>query len=48
MTLMIYRIGFRGKNQVPLLLVWKEWFDANSGEIEYASVLFNSLDWIGK
>lgn len=33
-----YRFGFRGKKQLPLFMVWKEyWVD---GKVEFAKVLF--------
>lgn len=31
--------GFRGKNQLPLFMIIKEYFDEN-GEVDFAKVLF--------
>jgi hypothetical protein len=39
------RWGFRGKNQLPLFMVWEE--IRVGGDIVHATVLFNSRDWIG-
>lgn len=39
------RFGFKGKNQLPLFMVWKEWWE--DGDVVYAKVLFNSMRWIG-
>lgn len=39
------RWGFKSKKQLPLFMVWREFYDA-SGDVEHASVLFNSRDWI--
>ncbi len=33
------RFGFRSKRQLPLFMVWREYFDDN-GEVEFASVEF--------
>ena len=33
------RFGFRSKRQLPLFMVWREYFDDN-GEVEFASVVF--------
>lgn len=38
------RWGFRSKNQLPLFMVWREELVEDVG---FASVLFNSRDWIG-
>lgn len=40
------RIGFRGKRQLPLLMIWREIRD-ECGRVTFAYVIFNSLDWIG-
>lgn len=40
------RWGFKSKKQLPLFMVWREFYD-ESGDVEHASVLFNSRDWIG-
>lgn len=32
------RFGFRSKNQSPLFLVWREWWE--NGEVVFAHVLF--------
>lgn len=39
------RCGFKGKNQLPLFMIWVE--DRRWGHVEYARVVFNSRDWIG-
>ena len=39
------RWGFRGKTQLPLFMVWREFWER--GEVVHADVLFNSRDWIG-
>ncbi len=39
------RFGFRSKRQLPLFMIWKEYWEC--GEVTFASVLFNSMDWIG-
>lgn len=31
--------GFRGKNQLPLFMIIKEYFDEN-GDVDFAKVLF--------
>lgn len=33
------RFGFKGKNQLPLFMIIKEYYDDN-GDIEFAKVLF--------
>lgn len=39
------RWGFKSKNQMPLFMVWREyWCD---GEVVNARVIFNSIRWIG-
>jgi hypothetical protein len=40
------RYGFKNKKrQLPLFMIWKEeWYD---GEVVYAWVVFNSMNWIG-
>jgi hypothetical protein len=40
------RCGFRSKNQLPLFMMWREYYD-DSYNVIYARVLFNSMDWIG-
>jgi len=45
MTKTIRRWGFKGKNQIPLFMIWDEYWD--EGEVTYARVVFNSRDWIG-
>lgn len=37
--------GFKSKNQLPLFMVWREFWEA--GEVVYGDVLFNSQDWFG-
>ena len=39
------RWGFRGKTQLPLFMVWREFWERD--EVVHADVLFNSRDWIG-
>lgn len=34
------RFGFKGRNQLPLFMVWREYL--HDGECLYASVIFNS------
>ena len=48
------KFGFKGKNQLPLFMIWKEYvyeyyYDGKleHSEIEHAKVLFDSSDWIG-
>jgi hypothetical protein len=41
----VRRFGFRGKNQMPILMVWDEVW--HGGEIVHATVVFDSRDWIG-
>ena len=37
--------GFLSKRQLPLFMIWEEdWFD---GDVVYARIIFNSMDWIG-
>lgn len=36
------RIGFKGKRQMPLFMIWREYFDP-SGEMYYAEVVFKLL-----
>lgn len=39
------RFAFKSKTQLPLFMIWREfWVD---GEVVYAYVLFNSMNWIG-
>jgi len=33
------RIGFRSKTQMPLLLIWREYYN-DDGKVEYAKVIF--------
>jgi hypothetical protein len=33
------RFGFRGKNQLPLFMLWREYLD-ETGEVFYAAVIF--------
>lgn len=40
------RWGFKSKTQLPLFMVWREYFD-DHGEVVHASVLFTTRDWIG-
>jgi hypothetical protein len=40
------RFGFKGRQQLALFMVWREYFDRN-GDVEFASVIFTSRDWIG-
>jgi hypothetical protein len=39
------KFGFKSKTQLPLLMVWREWYDEN-GDVCDACVLFNSMDYI--
>jgi hypothetical protein len=39
------RYGFKSRNQLPLFMIWDE--DWYGGEVVYARVVFNSMDWIG-
>jgi hypothetical protein len=39
------RFGFKGRRQLPLFMVWREYWER--GEVIHAAVLFNSMDWIG-
>lgn len=39
------KFGFKSKNQLPLFMVWREWWE--NGEVVFADVLFSSLDMIG-
>jgi hypothetical protein len=39
------RWGIKSKNQLPLLMVWREYH--RYGDVDFAIVLFNSMDWIG-
>lgn len=41
----VLRFGFRGKNQLPLFMIWREYWE--NGEVVYAIVVFNSRNWIG-
>lgn len=41
----VKRCGFKSKNQLPLFMRWVEVWD--DGDVLYAYVTFNSLDWIG-
>jgi len=38
-------IGFRGQQQTPLVMVWKEYYDNN--DIVYAEVIFSIDDIFG-
>jgi hypothetical protein len=38
------RFGFKGKNQLPLFMIWDEIWVNN--ELIHAVVIFNSRDWI--
>lgn len=40
------RVGFKSRDQLPWLMVWKEEWKDN--ELVHAWVVFNSLDWIGR
>ncbi len=40
------RFGFKGKNQLPLFMIWREFYD-EFGDVEFAKVIFNSWRWIG-
>lgn len=41
-----WRAGFKGKNQLPLFMIWKEEWHEN--ELVYAWVWFDSRWWFGK
>jgi hypothetical protein len=34
-----YRLGFRSKNQLPLILFWVEYYD-NNFEVDFARILW--------
>lgn len=38
------RCGFKSRNQLPLFMVWEEYWHAD--EIEFASVVFSTANWI--
>lgn len=40
------RFGFRSRAQLPLFMVWREYRDDN-GNVNHATVIFNSMNWIG-
>lgn len=40
------RVGFKGKMQLPWLMIWREYIEG--GEVVFASVMFNSRNWIGR
>jgi hypothetical protein len=40
------QFAFKSWHQLPLFMVWRVLY-APDGEIEYAYVLFSSMDWIG-
>jgi hypothetical protein len=40
------RWGFKSHNQLSLFLLWEERVD-EFGEVEFASVIFDSRNWIG-
>lgn len=43
-----YRIGFKGRYQLPLFMVWVEYYEQDSdNEPSFARVVFNSMNWIG-
>ena len=35
------RFGFKGKDQLPLFMIWREWLDM--GEVIHADVLFTTF-----
>ena len=38
------RIGFASKNQMPLIMIWREYY--KRGKVDYAEVLFSAyLPW---
>jgi hypothetical protein len=39
------RFGFKGRDKLPIFMIWKEYYEG--GEFVYASVIFNSMNWIG-
>ena len=39
------RFGFKSRKQTPLFMIWKEYWE--SGEVIFAAVIINSVDWIG-
>lgn len=45
MIKVVRRLGFKGKNQLPLFMIWEEVWE--SGEVVDGRVLFNSRWWIG-
>jgi hypothetical protein len=40
------RWGFKSKKQLHLFMVWREFYD-ELGDVEFATVLFTTRDWIG-
>jgi hypothetical protein len=46
MARVVRRYGFKGKTQLPLFMIWEEELD-DDGEIIYARVIFDSMNWIG-
>lgn len=44
-TRVVRHWGFKGPKQLPLFMIWEEYWD--NGEVSYARVLFNSKYWIG-
>ncbi len=41
----IIRFGFKSDKQLPLLMVWREFWE--QGEVVYAEVIFSSMNLIG-
>lgn len=41
-----YRIGFKGRNQLPWFMIWvEEWESMDDNTVLHAWVIFNSMDW---
>ncbi|MDR7856038.1 hypothetical protein [Tissierella sp.] len=41
------RFGFKGKYQLPLFMIWREYQDED-GEVEFAEVIFSTDDLFRK
>lgn len=46
MTRSIIRCGFKGRGQLPLFMIWRE-YQNDKGDVYDAYVIFNSMNWIG-
>ena len=43
---MKYRFGFKGRHQLPLFMVWREYLD-DTGNVEYAAPVFTLWHFFG-